>query len=387
MKKSIAALFATAFLLANVQTAEAQVEFLGSIRIPGTTTDLSGLTGELEGGVPVNQLGGFSAIEYSGEDNVYYVLPDRGAGDGAVSYPCRVHKVALNVDAQSGNLEFEQIGTILLKNKKGESLIGSEARMLEWDGQGRCPSYDPEGIRLTADGHMLITDEYGPFADLFDSKGSLVRELVMPERISLGTRRKPQFSSGTFTNRGMEGVSLIPGSDRFLAVMQGPLIQDGRIEANKCLGIKTRWILGELSSNRTREIVYSLTDESTGISEVLAVDSSRYLVLERDSNVGAAALIKKIYLADLTGVTDVSNIESLITPDSSRFKEVQKKEFIDLLTPEYGLNGETVSGKPEGLAWGPRLPDGRRLLIVCYDNDFVPTTDSIIAAFAIDSLD
>ena len=66
---------------------------------------------------------------------------------------------------------------------------------------------------------------------------------------------------------------------------------------------------------------------------------------------------------------------------------MQKKEFIVLLTPEYGLNGETVSGKPEGLAWGPRLPDGRRLLIVCYDNDFVPTTDSIIAAFAIDSLD
>ena len=387
MKKSISALLTTALLLASIQTTEAQVEFLGSVRIPGTTTDLSGLTGELEGGVPVNQLGGFSAIEYSGEGNVYYALPDRGAGDGAVSYPCRVHKVALNVDVQAGSLEFEQLGAILLKNKKGESLIGSEARMLEWDGQGRCPSYDPEGIRITSNGHMLITDEYGPFADLFDSNGSLVRELVMPEKISLGTRRKPQFSSGTFTNRGMEGVSLIPGSERFMAVMQGPLIQDGRVEANKCLGIKTRWILGELSSNRTREIVYSLTDESTGISEVLAVDSSRYLVLERDSNIGATALIKKIYLADLTGVTDVSSVESLLNPGSASIKEVQKKEFIDLLTPEYGLNGETVSGKPEGLAWGPRLPDGRRLLIVCYDNDFVPTTDSIIAAFAIDSLD
>ncbi len=101
----------------------------------------------------------------------------------------------------------------------------------------------------------------------------------------------------------MEGVSLIPGSDRFVAAMQGPLIQDGRIEANKCLGIKNSIILGELNSNRTREIVYSLTDETTGISEILAVDSSRYLVLERDSGVGATALIKKIYLADLTGVT------------------------------------------------------------------------------------
>lgn len=387
MKKSIAALFATILSFSSVQPTAAQVEFLGSIRIPGTTTDLSGLTGELEGGVPVDQLGGFSAIEYSGQDDIYYVLPDRGAGDGAVSYPCRVHKVKLTIDARSGNINFEQLGTVLLKNKNGESLIGSEARMLQWDGLDRCPSYDPEGIRITADGHMLITDEYGPFADLFDSNGSLVRELAMPEKIDLGTRRKPQFSSGTFTNRGMEGVTLIPGSDRYLIAMQGPLIQDGRVEANKCLGLKTRWILGELSSNRTREIVYPLTDESTGVSEVLAIDSSRYLVLERDSNVGAAALIKKIYLADLTAVTDVSNVESLLSPGTTNHKEVQKKEFIDLLTPEYGLNGETVSGKPEGLAWGPRLRDGRRLLIVCYDNDFVPTTDSIIAAFAIDSLE
>ncbi len=57
MKSTLAILFGICLLLGSVQSLNAQVEYLGSIRIPGTTTDLSGLTGELEGGVPVNQLG------------------------------------------------------------------------------------------------------------------------------------------------------------------------------------------------------------------------------------------------------------------------------------------------------------------------------------------
>jgi hypothetical protein len=387
MKTTTASLIASILFFANLTPSQAQVEFLGSVRISGSATDLSGLTGELEGGVPANQLGGFSAIEYSGSGNVYFVLPDRGAGDGAVSYPCRVHKVELTVDVENRKLGFQQLGTILLRNKDGEPLIGSEARMLEWDGTGRCPSYDPEGIRVTADGHLLITDEYGPYADLFDMNGFLVRELAMPEKIDLGTRQKPQNSRGAFTNRGLEGVTLIPNSDRFLVVLQSCLIQDGRVEGDKCLGTKARWIIGELSSDKTREVVYPMVNESTGVSEVLAVDSSRYLVLERDSKVGSAAVIKKIYLANLIGVTDVSHIESLLNSGTASNREIQKREFIDLLNPDYGLNDDTIPGKPEGLAWGPRLPDGRRMLIVCYDNDFVDTSDSVIAAFAVDGLE
>jgi 3-phytase len=130
-----------------------------------------------------------------------------------------------------------------------------------------------------------------------------------------------------------------------------------------------------------------MVNESTGVSEVLAVDSSRYLVLERDSKVGSAAVIKKIYLANLLGVTDVSHIESLLNSGTATNREIQKREFIDLLNPDYGLNDDTIPGKPEGLAWGPRLPDGRRMLIVCYDNDFVDTSDSVIAAFAVDGLE
>jgi hypothetical protein len=119
------------------------------------------------------------------------------------------------------------------------------------------------------------------------------------------------------------------------------------------------------------------------VSEVLAVDSDRYLVIERDSAVGSAAKIKHIYLADLRGVTNVSDVDSLLSESASEVRSVRKSLFIDLLDPSYGLSGEQSPGKPEGLAWGPDLEDGRKLLIVAYDNDFREDADTIFVAFAV----
>jgi hypothetical protein len=60
--------------------------------------------------------------------------------------------------------------------------------------------------------------------------------------------------------------------------------------------------------------------------------------------------------------------------------------LIDLLNPEYGMSGANAPEKPEGLSWGPTLPDGRRLLWICFDNDFDESKQTIFAAFAIRGL-
>jgi hypothetical protein len=63
---------------------------------------------------------------------------------------------------------------------------------------------------------------------------------------------------------------------------------------------------------------------------------------------------------------------------------VEKQLFLDLLDPRHGLAGPDFPGKVEGLAFGPDLPDGRRLLIVTSDNDFKAEQPTWIFAFAID---
>ena len=71
------------FLLACLLT-PGQVSLLGKLEIPGTASDLSGLSGKLNDGSPANLLGGIGSALASGPNpGEFYFLPDRGPGDGA----------------------------------------------------------------------------------------------------------------------------------------------------------------------------------------------------------------------------------------------------------------------------------------------------------------
>ena len=78
----------------------AVVELVATGSIPGDSQDHSGLTGKLETESRSDQLGGFSALDYSGIANRYLVLSDRGPGEGAGSYACRFHELDLDIFGQ-----------------------------------------------------------------------------------------------------------------------------------------------------------------------------------------------------------------------------------------------------------------------------------------------
>ena len=363
--------------------AKAQVALVGKVEIPGTAEDRSGLSGNLETNTPANAFGGLSAIDSRGSKNHYVVLSDRGAGDGAASFPCRYHDIELDVNPESGSIRFELLDTHLLSDLNGVQMTGSLEKLKNWTSPSRCPSYDPEGIRCLGSEHVAISDEYGPNIDIFERSGRMLQSVALPTRYALSERRSPPMTVGTYSNRGIEGIAITPDQTRLIAAMQGPLVQDGRIENKKCLGLNTRWFAYNLDKMESAEWVYPLDDESTGVSEVLAIDHHRYLVIERDSKFGVDAKIKKIFLADTADASDVSQIDSLKTGLGDSIRPIQKQLLIDLLNPEFGMSGEKAPEKPEGLAWGPTLPNGQRLLIVCFDNDFDPTQNTIFAAFAV----
>ncbi|MFN7738007.1 MAG: esterase-like activity of phytase family protein [Pirellula sp.] len=360
-----------------------QVALVGKVEIPGTSVDRSGLSGNLETNTPINAFGGLSAIDSRGAKNRYVVLSDRGAGDGAASFPCRYHDIELEVRPESGSIRFELLDSHLLSDLNGVQMTGSLEKLKNWTSPSRCPSYDPEGIRCLGSERVVISDEYGPNIDIFDRSGRMMKSVALPSRYALSERRSTPMTVGTFTNRGLEGIAVTPDQSRLVAAMQGPLVQDGRIENNKCLGLITRWFSYNLDNGESAEWVYPLDDESTGVSEVLAIDNQRYLVIERDSKFGLDAKIKKIFLADIADASDVSQVDSLKDGLGDAIRPIKKQLLIDLLNPEYGMSGEKAPEKPEGLAWGPTLPNGQRLLIVCFDNDFDPAHNTIFAAFAV----
>ena len=90
----VACYFACAVNLA-AGSAHGEIKLLGTARLSGDSTDISGLTDSLAGGVPHNRLGGISAIDFTGQANEYLLASDRGPGDGATYYACRFHRIVL----------------------------------------------------------------------------------------------------------------------------------------------------------------------------------------------------------------------------------------------------------------------------------------------------
>jgi hypothetical protein len=168
--------------------------------------------------------------------------------------------------------------------------------------------------------------------------------------------------------------------------MQRPLIQDSEPgQAGKRVGTNTRLIEFDCAQGTTREFLYPLDDTINGVSEILAVNGHEFLVLERDGRGGTEAVTKKIFKIDLEGATDISGRGTLPArgvPEG--VAAVRKTLFLDLLAPGFGLAGSSFPEKIEGLAFGPDLADGRRLLVVAIDNDFIAEKPILLHAFAID---
>ena len=74
-----------------------------------------------------------------------------------------------------------------------------------------------------------------------------------------------------------------------------------------------------------------------------------------------------------------------INPDKATLFSIDER--VDLVRGVTRAFGNVDVAKFEGLAFGPDLPDGRRLLLVTADNDFLPDQPFRLYAFAVGRAD
>lgn len=371
-----------------------EVKLLGSVLWPGTLVDKSGLTDAMEDGSPQNRLGGFgSGVAWTGRGDDYVLVPDRGPGDGAASYRCRYHTVRIRVETGAMPVVTAELtGTRLLSGPGGQPLVGLAARFAPSD-PTQPRRFDPEAIRVLPEGDLLIADEYGPGVWRFGPGGESVGSLSVPGRFTIASPSAnpkqefpPHNRSGRQPNRGIEGLALSPDGKTAHALLQGPLLQDGAVDdENERIGRNVRWIVFDVASGAVlRELVYVLDKPSLGLNEVEALSATRFLVIERDGKAGVEAKVKRIQLVEIDGATDVAGIEHLPGGDlPAGVQPVRKRTLIDLLDSRWGFAGEGFPEKTEGLALGPTLADGSRVLVITSDNDFRPEVASRIDLFSV----
>ena len=177
------------------------------------------------------------------------------------------------------------------------------------------------------------------------------------------------------------------------------LLQDGDLATFEA-GTRTR-ILELVARGATfeprREFAYDLepVDKPSyapgfyinGLVELLALDRTTLLALERSfvenkENPTEGRGRIRVYKISLTGATDISALESI--KGRADVVPVTKTLLLDLSNVQ-GLSPELAPSLDnfEGMAFGPRLPDGRASLVLVSDDNFSAAQRTWFLLFAI----
>jgi hypothetical protein len=387
--------------------------FVNAISIAGNATDLAPLPAGASS-VNTNRLGGFgSDLAYDRVNNVYYGLGDRGPGGGTIAYDTRVQKFSLDVNPTTGAISnFNLLSTILFTDPSGKTFDGFDPRNLNGSVSVLGRSFDPEGFVVAPNGNFYVSDEYGPSVKEFTPDGKLVREFTTPSNLlAVDSQGNLNYSTlegtvaqGRQGNRGFEGLAITPDGTKLLAILQDPLQQEGSpdgrssrnlriVEFSTATGKSTAQYIYPLEAladindripGTTSDFAATAQGRNIGVSAIIALNNSEFLVLERDNRgvgvddptgnnpIGS----KRTFKIDLAGATDVSNI-SLAGTNSlpADVTPVSKSLYFDIAAL-LSAAGQKIPEKIEGLAIGPKLADGSYAVLVATDNDFSVTQNT-----------
>lgn len=346
---------------ASARAAEiSAIEFLGEAIIPfNTKVD----------GTPV---GGLSGITFDPRRQVFYAISDDPASKG----PARFYTLAL--DLTDGHLEETDVeirAVTLIRDRNGAPF-----RELTLDG---------EGIRLTPERTLYISSEGQaergvlPFLREYELDGTYVRDFKIPKKF-LPTPENVRRGQGVRHNLVFESMTLSADAASFFTATENALRQDGPA-SDVDVSSPSRILQFDRRKGRVQaEYVYFVEPaadappnpdnfRTSGLVELVSLGPNRLLSLERSFTAGVGNDIK-IFQVSLDGATDVRRKTSLA---GKKYRPVQKKLL--LAFKSLGRHFDNV----EGMSFGPRLPDGRRTLVLVADNNFSERQHTQVLAFAV----
>lgn len=366
--------------------AQAAPTFVNGLAIDAAMLDASGGTVVNDG-----RLGFFSDLYYDPQREEWWALSDRGPGGGTLRYETRVHRFKLDIDRESGAISNFQVLQTLIFRQGGSEFDGFAPEVAGPLGL----ALDPEGIVVNPrNGHLLVSDEYGPSLYEFSRHGWLLRRFetpanLLPRNAASGVVNHASDAGNTAgkrTNRGFEGLAISPDGRTAYAMLQSAMLDEGAGS-----GVTNRIVAFDTRTGRAKaQYAYRMegSSQGRGISALVAINDTEFLVLERNNRgLGVDSeqtpANKKVFRINLAGATDVTAID--LDDPAAVFTPVAKdntQPWLDLAAPATLADpslaelGGVSPEKWEGLAIGPRLKDGSYLVLAGTDNDYSVTQDA-----------
>ncbi|WP_375401555.1 esterase-like activity of phytase family protein [uncultured Amnibacterium sp.] len=329
-------------------------------------------------------VGGLSAISYDAKRKQYLLISDdRSAKNPARFYTARIAATAAGLQSVTltGTHPFLQPdGSVFPPTVTTNGVTTSLAP--DPEGLAVDPKHDrftwsSEGERIVSTTAPAVLED--PWVRTTTLSGSDAGQYALVPQLHMNPQQV-----GPRQNQTLEGLSFTPNGRELWSAMEDPLYQDGA-DPTPARGALVR--VTQLDPKRhlpVAQYAYPLQPlfaqppaaeptDTNGLSDIAALGGGRFLVIERAFVAGVDRI--RIYLADDHAATDILARDSTA---SAHVTPMHKRLLVDLAD----VKGLPRIDNVEGITLGPRLKDGRRLLLLVSDDNFSPSQVTQFIAFA-----
>jgi len=347
---------------------------VGSLRFLGATTIANDAV--VQGAL----VGGLSGLDYYPKSGFWAIISEYKSEHA----PARFYLGGITV--VEGPPEVRLLMTSVLTQENGTVFPDAKSG-------GAAP--DPESIRFdpremelwwTSEGNRKLG--LSPFVRKSLPGGVHDATFPLPPIFTMRNDRE----IGPRNNANFEGLSFTPAGDKLWLGMESALYQDGP-EATVDAGTVARFTKFDVGGKLLAQFAYPLDPiqaksagpgSDNGVSEILALDDNRLLVIERSGvNEGLPlwTLHIRIYEANAAQADNIAGVESLA---GATFRPMTKRLILNLdKLSELGTPALPRIDNIEGVSFGPDLPNGHRTLVLVSDNNFNPLQITQFLAFEV----
>ncbi|MDD0851833.1 esterase-like activity of phytase family protein [Halobacteriovorax sp. GB3] len=300
------------------------------------------------------KFGGISGI-VKADESTWYAISDDRADHGVARY------FSLEIKEKDRSLFVTPKKWIELKAQDGKSYEKG--------------SIDFEGITLLGNGNLLISSEgdhrfekkIDPALSEYKLNGEFVKTWTVP--VKFLPPKRGLRNRGVRFNLSLESLAASDDQSRVFTINEEPLVQDGElldkedgivriVEYNRSKPVAEYPYLASQLPNPWK---FPEAKGNNGVVDLLYYEKNQVIVVERAFLKNNYKNVIRLYLSELDAKKNIKMVESL---KKSKVVPLKKSLLLDLETIPTKLDNI------EGIAWGPKLKDGSRTIILVSDNNF-----------------
>lgn len=352
-----------------------------------TTADIRSVKLLSEYDIPYNlnfngtTVGGLSGIDYCAKQELYYMVSD----DRSDKNPARFYTAAIYL-TQKGidSVRFVAVNSMLqpdgsvYPNSKQDPSHTPDPEAIRYNPIRRQLVWSSEGERIVKGKDTVLEN---PSVICISTKGQYIDSFILPPNLIMHATEKGPRQNGV-----LEGMSYADNYKTLFVNVEEPLYEDGPradlTENNAYIRILKFDVAGK---KNTSQYAYKLSPVAypsvppgafkiNGIPDILSIGNNKLLVIERSFSTGRPACTIKVFIANLEGATDISN---MVLKGNDNFTPISKKLLLNM--DDLGIYIDNI----EGMTFGPVLPNGHKTLLFIADNNFSVVEKSQLLLFEV----